>query len=98
MGALLKAIVIPSTLNGSCFDKETEQVDKEKLQADLEAAVDIYNNRVTGSPCGDTVIHLFRGADSSECQAYRQDLQIFFKGSKKKKIAEVEAYHLCLLP
>ena len=33
----------------------------------------------------DTQIHLFKGADSSELQEQRQHLQVFLKGSRKKK-------------
>ena len=37
------------------------------------------------SPCGNTVIHLYKGADSTDHQLYRDNLKIFLKGSKQKK-------------
>lgn len=78
-------LFIPSTLNGTCFNEETGKVDQEKLRANPEAVIDVYISLVSGSPCGDTVIHLHKGADSSEYQGYRQDLQVFLKGSKTKE-------------
>ena len=48
-------------------------------------ATDIYINRVNGAPCGDTTIQLFKGADSSENQEVRKDLQVFLKGTKAQK-------------
>ena len=78
-------LFIPSTLNGACIDQQTGKVDREKLRANMESAMDVYIDRVNGSPCGDTVIHLFKGADSTQYQDCRQDLQIFLKGSKVKK-------------
>lgn len=41
--------------------------------------------RCNGCSCGDTVIHLFRGADSSKLQELRPLLNIFLKGSQQKK-------------
>ena len=78
-------IFIPSTLNGACFNEETGKIDEDKLRANMESAMDVYIARVSGSPCGDTLIHLYKGADSSEFQCMRKDMQIFLKGSKKKK-------------
>ena len=78
-------LFIPSTLNGACIDQQTGKVDREKLRANMESAMEVYIDRVNGSPCGDTVIHLFKGADSTQYQDCRQDLQIFLEGSKVKK-------------
>ena len=64
-------LFIPSTLNGPCFNEETGKIDKDKLQANMESAMDVYISRVSGCPCGDTVINLFKGADSSEYQSMR---------------------------
>lgn len=46
---------------------------------------DIYINRVDKCPCGNTIIHLYKGSDSCQYQNIRTKLQIFLKGSKKKK-------------
>ena len=78
-------IFIPSTLNGVCFNEETGKVDQDKLGVNMESAMDVYIARVSGSPCGDTLIHLYKGADSSEFQCMRKDMQIFLKRSKKKE-------------
>ena len=43
----------------------------------LELATDVYINYVNKRPCGDTVIHLFKGADSSNNQHIRDQLKIF---------------------
>ena len=40
----------------------------------MDQATDIYISRVNGSPCGDAVIHLFKGADSSFNQELRRDV------------------------
>lgn len=42
-------------------------------------------SRVSGIPCGDTLIYLYKGADFNEFQCMRKDIQIFLKGSKKKE-------------
>ena len=78
-------IFIPSTLNGACFTEETGKVDQDKVRANLKSAMDVYISRVSGIPCGDTLIHLYKGADFSEFQCMRKDIQIFLKGSKKKE-------------
>ena len=77
-------LFIPSTLNGPCYNEETGKIDKDKLQANTESAMDVYISCVIGCPCGDTVTNLFKGADSSEYQSMRSNMQIFLKGSKKK--------------
>ena len=63
-------LFIPSTLGGSCMD--SGQVDKEKYRHNMELATDVYINRVNNCPCGDTVIHMYRGADSSDEQEKRK--------------------------
>ena len=89
-------LFIPSTLGGDPM--ETSTVTKEILQKNLELATEVYINYVNKCPCGDTVIHLFRGADSSRKQHIREQLKIFLKGSKIKreqlKLAEPELYSL----
>ena len=57
---------IPSTLAGSCMNTETGVIDDEKLCENLNLAIDAYVSRVDGAPCGDTLIHLYKGARDSE--------------------------------
>ena len=76
---------IPSTLTGACTDEQTGKVDESKWKRNMELAIQAYINRVNHCPCGDTVIHLFQGANSEELQSVREKLQIFLKGSQKMK-------------
>ena len=76
---------IPSTLAGSCTDEQTGKVDKSKWKRNMELAIQAYINRNNHCPCGDTVIHLFQGANSEKLQSVREKLQIFLKGSQKIK-------------
>ena len=78
-------LFIPSTLSGSCTNKETGAIDESWVKENLELSTDVYINRCNGCSCGDTVIHLFKGADSSKLQELRPLLNIFLKGSKQKK-------------
>ncbi len=64
---------------------DTGAVDEDRLKANLELATDVYIQRVNGSPCGETVISLYKGADSLSLQQKRQDLLVFLKGSRKMK-------------
>ena len=63
--------------------------------------MDVYIARVSGSPCGDTLIHLYKGADSSEFQCMRKDMQIVLKGvmikEEKKSTEAGETCHFFLL-
>ena len=63
---------------------EDAHVNMDILKQNLELAIDIYLDRVNLCPCGDGVIQLFKGADSS-LQLQRDKLKFFLKGSKKKK-------------
>ena len=77
-------LFIPSTLNGSsCSGSD---VDKEKLTQNLMSAAEVYIQRCNKAPCGDTEIHLYLGADSSELQNRRERLLKFLKGSQKEKV------------
>ncbi len=76
---------IPSTLAGSCMDIQTGVVDTAKFKQKMELAIQAYISRVNRSSCGETVIHLFKGANSEEQQRIRAKLTIFLKGSKKAK-------------
>lgn len=80
-------LFIPSTLNGSCMDSTTGEIDQQKLKENLEAATDVYIQLCNHTPCGDTQIALFQGADSSELQKIRPDLMIILKGACKAKMA-----------
>ena len=72
-------------LNGSCFDPQTGKLDQERLRKNMDQATDIYISQVNGSPCGDTVIHLFKGADGAYNQELRKDFLIYMKGTKIKE-------------
>ena len=76
-------LFIPSTLNGSCCSGG--DIDKEKLTQNLMSAAEVYIQRCNNAPCGDTEIHLYLGADSSELQNRRERLLKFLKGSRKEK-------------
>lgn len=69
-GCLAKAhtnLFIPSTLSGSCCNSETDgSIDETKLKENLESAMEVYINRCDGCSCGDVVINLYKGADSTE--------------------------------
>ena len=76
---------IPSTLGGSCIDPESGLIDEQKLKYNLDLAIEAYINRVDGCPCGDATLQLFKGSDSCEYQKKSKKLDVFLKGSKKKK-------------
>lgn len=78
-------LFIPSTLRGSPFSPETGELDMERVRRNLELATSIYIDRVNHSPCGETVLQLYKGSDSAEWQEKRQHLLLFLKGSNKKK-------------
>ena len=42
---------------------------------------------MNGCPCGDSVIHLYCGADSTKQQEVREKLLVFLKGSNYRKSA-----------
>lgn len=79
-------LFIPSTLNGNNYNEKG--LDPVKLRGNLDAAADVYINRVDGAPCGDTPIRLLKGANdeyASYLQERRPDLLTFLSGSKKEK-------------
>ena len=78
-------LFIPSTLGGSCIDSKTGVINQEKLKHNLQLAIETYINRVDGCPCGDTTIKLVEGSLSNEFHEISDDLEVFLKGSKKKK-------------
>ena len=89
-------LFIPSTLAGNCI--VGGQIDQNILKESLNLAIDVYLDRVNRCPCGDGVIELFKGANSTQEQFYHDKLKIFLKGSKKKKQAlqkeDPEVYEL----
>ena len=78
-------LYIPSTFSGNCI--ENGQVNQDVLCKNLDLAIDNYISLVNKSPCGSTVIHLYKGADAADYIAQREYLKIFLKGSKQKKNA-----------
>lgn len=61
-------LFIPSNLNGLCFDPDSGTIDQQRLKANMDTATDIYISCCNGAPCGESVIHLVKGADSSRNQ------------------------------
>ena len=82
-------VFIPSTLGGSCFNSDTGTIDHNQLKENLELATDVYINRYNQCPCGDTVIQLYRGANSYKWQELRPLLNVFLKG-KQQQVNELE--------
>jgi hypothetical protein len=78
-------LFIPSTLNGSNLCKESGDVDKVKLEQNLSDAIDVYISRVSGAPCGNTQIELFRGEKCPRNQELRDNVRLFMNGNKKQK-------------
>ena len=78
-------LFIPSTLGGSVYNQETGLVDMNKVKENLDLAASVYIDRVNNCPFGETVIQLFKGADSTEFQIQRIHLMVYLKGSKKKR-------------
>ena len=78
---------IPSTLAGSSIDPETGVINEGILKQNLNLAIAAYINRVNGCPCGDTNIHLYRGADAADSEHLqtRVNLITFLKGSRAAK-------------
>ena len=77
---------IPSTPSGSCMDRTTGKVNKEKLKENLNLAIDAYIHRVDGCPCGDTCIHLYKGPPSDDYQFKRSRLPTFLKSQKGREL------------
>jgi len=48
-------------------------------------AIETYISYVDKSPCGSTVINLYKGSTATDFIAYRNNLKVFLKGTKKKK-------------
>ena len=78
-------IFIPSTLGGSCYNQQTGEFDDEKVKKNMDLAIEAYISRVNHCRCGNSSIHLFRGADASVHLGTRDELLTFLKGSKSAK-------------
>ena len=78
-------LFIPSNLSGSCFNPQTGKLDQARLKVNMDLATDIYISRVNGAPCAKTVLHLFKGADSTSNQEIREHLSIYLKGTVEKR-------------
>ena len=78
-------LFIPSTLGGSVYNEETGNIDMDKVRKNLDQAASVYIKRVNNCPFGETVIQLFKGANSSELQCQRKHLMVYLKGSRKKR-------------
>ena len=74
---------IPSTLNGSCII--SGKVNDAMLCKNLDSAIDVYLSRVDKSPCAKTVIHLTKGANSSDEQKEREIVIKCLKGKAEDK-------------
>ena len=51
----------------------------------MDLAIEAYISRINHCSCGDTCIHLYRGADASSHLEVRDSLLTFLKGSKMAK-------------
>ena len=63
----------------------TGEIDDEKVRKNMDLAMEAYISRVNHCRCGNSSIHLFRGADASVHLGTRDDLLTFLKGSKSAK-------------
>lgn len=78
---------IPSTLCGSA-ETETGRVSQERLEENMEAALELYLGRINDIPFGSSVIKMYRGATdkrATELKEQRQNLLIYLRGSKSTK-------------
>ena len=66
---------MPSTLNGSCLDSQSSNVDEAKLKQNLSDAINVYFSQVNKCPYADTVIHFYKGKDSTEQQNLRTKIE-----------------------
>ena len=82
-------LLIPSTLAGFNIDSETGKLHKERFTLNMKMTTVVYINWV--NHCS-TIINLFRGADSTDCQKLQVLVLCFLKDSKQAK-ANVEKNH-----
>lgn len=79
-----------------CRDVQHGKINNHILWKNLDLAIDTYISFVNKAPCGSTVIHLYKGADSTDHHIYHENLKIFLKGSQAKKKLYNKKIHLCL--
>ena len=92
-------VFIPPTLKGSYANDVTGAIDHDRLKKNLKMATDVYINIYSGFSCGDTVIHLNKGADSSNLQKLRLLLNILHNHSYIHLLppfVEIEKYFMQL--
>lgn len=79
------SLFIPSTLCGS--PTENGEINNDIFRKNLDTAIDTYISYVDKSPCGNTVINLYKGAENPDIResTYREKLKIFLKGSRQSK-------------
>lgn len=56
-----------------------------EINRNMDLATDVYISLTNHCSCGETVINMFKGSDSSEKQEERKYLIQFLKGSKMQK-------------
>ena len=67
------------------MDNATGKINKKRYVENMNLATNVYINRVNNCPCGDSVIHLYHGADSHLQQDTRKYFLQYVKGTKKQK-------------
>ena len=77
-------LFIPSTLLGS-NEADDGGLDEKNYKQNMSAAIAQYINRVDGTPCMKTQIHLIKGPVDQMHVSRRKELTIFLKWSKKAK-------------
>ena len=80
-------LFIPSTLCGSA-ETETGGVSQDRLHENMEAALQVYLDRVNDIPFGSSVIKMYRGATdkhATELKDQRQNLLVYLRGTKAAK-------------
>ena len=80
------SVFIPSTIHGSNLDSDGK-LHMERLKQNLESAMDVYINTVSGSLCFGTEILLVKGAVGEENRIYNErctNFRTFLLGPKKK--------------
>ena len=64
------------------FKRESHNRWKSVLDSNLRAAIDLYIDHTNQIPCGKTVLHLYKSANSEVHHSYRDHLSVFLKGKK----------------
>ena len=80
-------LYIPSTLSGPNFT--SSGLNSSKLSENLNLATDVYIDRVSGAPCGDSDISLVKGAKvdgDASLNNRRPDLLCFLSGKNSDKV------------